>query len=202
MTLIGETQFTALDFESAGASRGATDEPVQIGWGGMTGAEIDAASFFTSYLRTEAKITWAAQKVHGITTAHLAGAPSLLELWPQVRPALQGRVVVAHGSGTEKRFLRAFPFHGFGPWVDTLHIARAAWPGRSDYSLGTLIGDLGLKPALDELCPGLPWHHALYDAVACLVLLRHLIHDAGLASEPLDLFLHPDASAHYRSRRT
>jgi DNA polymerase-3 subunit epsilon len=186
MRTIAETDFVAIDFESAGVARGSTDAPVQIAWAAMRGIGIAPESFFMSYLRTDRPITWAAQRVHGITRAHLADAPSLPELWPQVRQALSGRVLVAHGMGTEKRFLRTFPLHGFGPWVDTLSLARRLFPSIEEYSLGPLCEALGLTAHLDALCPGKRWHDAQYDAVACLVLLRHIVDTARWHAEPLE----------------
>jgi len=183
---IAETEFVAIDFESAGVTRGATDEPVQIAWATMQGIGIAPESFFMSYLRTDRPITWAAQRVHGITCSHLADAPSLTELWPQVRQALSGRVLVAHGMGTEKRFLRAFPLHGFGPWVDTLPLTRRLFPSLGDYSLGPVCDALSLTPDLNTHCPGKRWHDAQYDAVACLVLLRHIVETARWHLEPLE----------------
>ncbi len=173
-------RFCALDFESAGISRGSTDEPVQIGWASMDGATIDPTSLFVSHLQCEKPITWAAQKVHGITTADLAGAPSLMSLWPRVKAALSGAVVVAHGAGTEKRFLRAFPFHGFGPWLDTLVLAKKFLPHLPDHALSTICDHCGLTPEVSALHPTGRWHDALYDATACLAILRHLMKDGGL----------------------
>jgi len=179
MPLIRDTDFVAIDFESAGASRGATDEPVQIAWAGMRGLEVRPASFFASYLHSEAPITWSAQKVHGITRAHLLGAPTLGSLWPRVRGALAGRVVVAHGAGTEKRFLRAFPLHGFGPWLDTVSLSRRFLPQLPDHALGTICEALGLTAEVTALVPEGRWHHALYDAVASLLIVRRFIADLG-----------------------
>lgn len=177
MPLIQHTEFVAIDFESAGASRGATDEPVQIAWAGMRGTEVRPPSFFASYLHSEAPITWSAQKVHGITRADLHGAPTLGSLWPQVRGALAGRVVVAHGAGTEKRFLRAFPLHGFGPWLDTVVLSRRFLPQLPDHSLGTICNALDLTGEVAALVPDGRWHHALFDAVASLLIVRRVIVD-------------------------
>ena len=66
-------------------------------------------------------------------------------LWPAFRSRLAGAVVVAHSAGTEKRFLRTFPMHGFGPWLDTVVLARRAWPNLPDYSLEALITNFGLR---------------------------------------------------------
>ena len=183
--LVRDTIFAALDFESAGEAPGMTDAPVQAGVALMHGIEIPGDSFFRTYINPRRPVTWAAQRVHGITMEQLASAPPMNSLWPEFRARLSGHVIVAHGAGTEKRFLRAFPFHGFGPWLDTVIMARRAWPGLGDYSLEALTGALGFREKLDALCPGLRFHDALYDAVGSLLVLRELVTGAGLLDNDL-----------------
>lgn len=198
--LVGDCRFTAIDFESAGADRGRTDVPVQVGLAGWSLAERHGRTF-VSYLAAGVPIRWTARKVHGIRDEDLDGAPSLLALWPELKSRLSGAAVVAHGKGTEKRFLRVFPGHGFGPWVDTLLLARAAWPELPDHSLSSLCDTLGLSPAVESMLPGRRWHDALYDAVASLVLLEHLVEGFDLSAKPLDCLVHPDTAVWHRTRR-
>jgi DNA polymerase-3 subunit epsilon len=200
MPLVRHCRFSAIDFESAGASRGKTDSPVQVGLASWS-AETGHNDAFVSYLFTDQPIQWAARKVHGIGPEQLADAPSLLMLWPEFKRRLAGAVVVAHGKGTEKRFLRAFPGHGFGPWVDTLLLARAAWPELPDHSLGALCDRHGLTPRIQALAPAKMWHDALFDAVASLVLLAHLIESHALAEMPVEALLQPDTSKWHQNRR-
>ena len=201
MPLINACRFTAIDFESAGSAPGKTDAPVQIGlasWSAAAGHH-DA---FVSHLSTDQPIQWSAQKVHGITTADLADAPSLLSLWPEIKSRLNGAVVVAHGRGTEKRFLRAFPGHGFGPWIDTLLLARAFWPQLGDHSLGALCETFELSDRIRSLVPRKSWHDALFDSVASLVLLTYLIDTLDLGQQALQSLLSPDTSVWHRARRS
>lgn len=200
MTPIRHCRFTAIDFESAGAARGKTDSPVQVGLAGWS-VEEGHADNFVSYLQTNEPIQWSARKIHGIGPEHLADAPSLLMLWPELKKRMAGAVVVAHGKGTEKRFLRAFPGHGFGPWIDTLLLARAAWPELPDHSLGALCDSHDLTKTIRPLVPEKSWHDALFDSVASLVLLAHLIDSHALADHPVDALLRPDTSAWHGSRR-
>ena len=184
MKLLHQCLFTAIDFESAGAAPGMTDTPVQIGlmsWS-LEGGHADA---FVSHLHTDRPIQWSARKVHGIGPEDLANAPTLLSLWPELKKRLAGAVVVAHGKGTEKRFLRAFPGHGFGPWIDTLLLARAAWPDLPDHSLGSICDQLALTDQVRALVPKKSWHDALFDAAASLVLLSHLIQSLNAFNHPL-----------------
>ncbi len=199
--LIRDARFTAIDFESAGASRGRTDAPIQIGIASWSVAGGHQAPF-VSYLHTDQPIQWSAAKVHGITVADLADAPPLLSLWPEIKGRLGGAVVVAHAKGTEKRFLRAFPGHGFGPWMDTLHLARAAWPELAGHSLGALCDEHGLTERIRRLVPGKSWHDALFDSTASLVLLEHLVGSFGLAEHHVDFLTVPDTSAWHRGRRS
>ncbi len=200
MPLIRHCRFTAIDFESAGAARGMTDSPVQVGLASWS-AESGHGDPFVSYLSTDQPVHWSARKVHGIGPEHLADAPSLLSLWPDLKRRLSGAVVVAHGKGTEKRFLRAFPGHGFGPWIDTLLLARAAWPELPDHSLGALCQQRKLTRQIHAIVPGKSWHDALFDAAASLVLLEDLVQSLALADHPVECILLPDTSAWHRMKR-
>jgi DNA polymerase-3 subunit epsilon len=186
--LLHQCRFTAIDFESAGAASGMTDTPVQIGLMSWS-VDIGHSDAFVSHLYTDQPIRWSARKVHGIGPDDLASAPTLLSLWPELKKRLVGAVVVAHGKGTEKRFLRAFPGHGFGPWIDTLLLARAAWPDLPDHSLGTICDQLGLSDKVRTLVPEKSWHDALFDAAASLVVLAHLINSLNASQHPLDALL-------------
>ncbi len=136
---------------------------------------MDEAGFLRSFLSCDQPIVWNARKVHGISDRDIEGAPSLLSLWPEIESRLRGRPVVAHGAGTEKRFLRAFPLHGFSPWIDTLPLARAAFPGLPDHGLETVCAEAGVVDELRVLLPRLDWHDALFDALGCLLLARKLL---------------------------
>jgi DNA polymerase-3 subunit epsilon len=97
--------------------------------------------------------------------------------------------VVAHGSGTEKRFLRAFPLHGFGPWVDTLTLSRKILPGRASYALSDLAAEFALAEEASLLLPDFRWHEALSDALASLLLLRKLIELTRIQDHPAEVLL-------------
>lgn len=199
MQKISDSTFAAIDFESAGTATGQTDVPIQIGialWSPAGGY----GETFRSFLHTDRPVTWAAQKVHGISTDDLQDAPTLLSLWPEIRRLLGGHVVVAHGQGTEKRFLRTFPGHPFAPWVDTLLLSRAAWPDTRGHSLGDLCRGLGLEDTVRAHAPDGQWHDALYDALGSLALLEQVIGEQGWEEQPLDLLLNPDLRAYHRNR--
>ena len=170
-------EFASIDFESTGHREGIGDEPIQVGIAVMRGFEIDENSFFRSYIKpsNDLQITSRSHSVHRIKNEQLEKSPVLFELWPKINELLSKRVVVAHGAGTEKRFLRSFPMHGFDVWIDTLQLAKKVLPESTDYSLGALIHDIGANEDLKTICPELDWHDALFDAVASLFLLKELL---------------------------
>lgn len=197
---IRDTEFAAIDFEAAGARAGASDEPVQIGIALMHGGRATAEGGLKSYLACASPVIWSARRVHGIRDEDLLGAPSLTTLWPEIRKFLGGRWVVAHGAGTERRFLRAFPFHGFGPWVDTLKLARALDPDQPSHALGDLASAYHLVDRLRGMVEGFRWHDAFCDALASLLLLEAFIDRFDLADRPAELLLRADDSGYHRSR--
>ena len=196
--MISQTTFSAIDFESAGTASGKTDAPIQIG---IASAQLHGDSnTWESYIYTDKPITWAAQKVHGITKEDLADAPKLPLLCPEIKHRLADCAVVAHGHGTEKRFLRAFPGHGFGPWIDTLTLSRAVYPTLSSHSLSNICESLSLQAEISSLVPDKSWHDALYDAAASLILLKHIISSFDLDNQPVSLLTSPDTSV-WRSQK-
>lgn len=183
-TPLADLPWAAIDFESAGAAPGETDQPIQVGIVRVNSL-FAQEELFTTYIACERPVHWSASRVHGITTADLAGAPPLLSLWGEFRRLLHGSVVLGHNPATEQRYLRAFPAHGFGPWLDTLALARHCIPTLGDYSLSSVCSALGAAPAVSRLVPGKSWHHALYDAAASLETLRAIVRGLQLEDRTL-----------------
>lgn len=197
-TPVLEAAWAALDFESAGASPGRSDEPVQVGMAVCRGGEI--TGFFRSYVHSPLRITRSARAVHGIGDDDIRDAPSMNALWPEFKARLGGAVVVAHGAATEKRFLRAFPLHGFGPWLDTLVLARAVLPELPAHALGDVASALGVEGEIRGCCDGLDWHDALFDAVACLAILRRVVATCASPHLTVGQLLGLDTQAYRRHR--
>lgn len=183
--ILRHLSFAAIDFESAGAAPGETDQPVQIGIARIDGT-AGAIRTWTSYIAVTRPVRWTASKIHGITTEMLAEAPPYISLWPPIKEHLEGTVAIGHNHSTEQRFLRQFPGHGFGPWLDTLALARACLPALPSHSLGAIASALGLTEQISAIVPGKTWHDALYDATASLCILLCLIRELQLEDAPLD----------------
>jgi DNA polymerase III epsilon subunit-like protein len=177
-----ETPITVLDYESTGSLRGFPNEPWQIGMVSLVKGQVDPASMFDSLLRIDINrpFNLHAPGRHDMLRHEMTVAPTVEELWGRVRGRITASPLCAHNVSTEKKFLRAMaPMHHFGPWIDTLVLARKAWPGRPSYALEDLVNDLSLKPQVQALCPGREAHDALYDAVASAALLSHLLQQPG-----------------------
>ena len=179
---IFDIEITVLDYESTGSLSGYSNEPWQIGMVSLKGGKVDADSMFESLLRVDADRPFNphAPGRHGMLRNEIAAAPSQQELWPRIKSRLTEYPLCAHNVATEKKFTRAAaPMHRFGPWIDTLKIARKVWPGCPSYALGDLVAMLGLSKGIDALCSGRSAHDALYDAVASAKLLEHLLEQPG-----------------------
>ena len=173
--------FAAIDFETTGAVPGFPNEPWQVGVFAVRPGAGPAT--FESLLRIapDRPFNRYAPGRHASLRAELAAAPAPAEVWPRLAPMLAGPVV-AHNAAVERSVLAAAaPLHEPGPWIDTLALARAAWPDAPSHALEDLVPALGLRPALDALLPGRGPHDALYDAAACALLLRHLLSRPGWA---------------------
>ena len=106
-------------------------------------------------------------QLHGITDADVAGAPSPAEAAARFRAWAGDAVLVGHNVGFDLGFIEAALGDGTrylpGQYLDTLVIAREAYPDHDAYKLGDLVRFFGLKPE--------PTHRALPDAEATAALL-------------------------------
>lgn len=196
--LAKDARLVAVDFETTGYVRGYPDQPWQIGLIEMRAGEVAPATAHDTLLNVGARpFNPHAPGRHGLLREELAAAPELASLWPELAPRLVGVPLVAHNAATEKRMLaHAFPMHTFGPWIDTLAIARAAYPTLKSHRLEEVLNALGLTPTVQALCPERTWHDALYDACASAVLLAHLVTLPGWATRTIHALAdtrHPNA---------
>ena len=183
---------TVIDFETTGVVPGYPEEPWQIGFAALERGRLVAERRLELLLGVGRRpFNPCAPGRHAQVREALAEARPLQELWPELRPWVEGRVLCAHGASTEKRLLRkAFPLHRAGPWLDTLKLCRLACPAAPSYRLEDLLAHLGLRARADALCPGLEPHDALYDAVGCGLLLEHLLGLEAWKDIPLETLIH------------
>lgn len=181
MTRAVDAQLVALDFETTGVVEDYPNTPWQIGLAFVDCGQVAETYRFMSLLNPGPRpFNPYAPGRHALLRDELAAAPTLAEIWPQLAPWLGGRPILAHNVATERTILaEAFPIHSFGPWIDTLALARLAYPRLASHRLDELIPALGLDRRMADLCPGLAPHDALYDAFAAALFFAHLIGQPG-----------------------
>lgn len=180
--LIRKTTLTVLDFETTGDVPGFGNEPWQVGAIALQNGRVLADRSFESLICVDVNRPFNAYAPgdHHKRREEIAAAPDVSRVWKRVEPLVTGRPLAAHNIAVEKKFLRKMaPMHRFGPWVDTLKLARQAWPSAPSHKLEDLIVGLNLGDRVRECCPGGVPHDALYDAAACAVLLEQLLQQPG-----------------------
>ena len=176
-TLAHNARFSVIDFETTGAVAGYRIEPWQVGVVRVEQGIVRGETQYESLFRVgDRPFNVRAPGRHARIRDQLALAPTPGEVLPELVVRLSHVPVVAHNIGTERNQLRAMaPLHTFGPWIDTLKVTRNAYPALESKSLEDVIDVLGLRLRVEALCPGRDAHDALYDAVACAVLLEHFL---------------------------
>lgn len=175
--LLREAEIVALDFETTGVVRCQENIPWQIGCARIRNGVLEKETL-SLYLKVPSEHhfnpytpgRWAEMR------ETLAQKRTLLEEWPVLEPWLSGHLLAAHNVPVERSILsRYFPLHHFGPWIDTLKMARGAYPNLKSKRLSDLLEALSLTERMHALCPMLEAHDACYDAVGCACVLEYFL---------------------------
>lgn len=145
----------------------------------LTAREVESQALFADEFAF-----FAGLRESGPLAAHFAGAENSLikSVWPYARTS---RDFSRPGAQTAE----------WGPWIDTGRLWAELYPKCGSLQLESLVGSLGLRPALDALavahCPAERrfFHAALYDALAGSLLLRELLAKPELSSATLPWLL-------------
>lgn len=142
----GEFRFLAIDVETANSHRGSI---CQIG---LCGVRIDGGlATWSSLVNPRQDFDGRNIAVHGITPRMVEDAPRFPEVLAAIAPLLAGLAVVQHSRFDELAMKAAASdwFVALPPvrWVDSVQIARRAWPeftGDGGHGLANLALRLGL----------------------------------------------------------
>lgn len=138
-------KYAVLDVETTGLSAG-TDKIIEIAVvlyeNGNEVNELD------TLVNPGVEIPQRITQLTGISDADVADAPNLAEVMPAVKEMIDGVPVIAHNAGFDMKFLAA-AFDELGmkadiEYIDTLAMARKAYPGMPNHKLDTLIKELNL----------------------------------------------------------
>lgn len=192
--------YAAIDFETTGAVAGYPVEPWQVGVVLMQPGEAPVC--WESLLRVGPRpFHPQAPGRHARIRDQLEEAPTLEACLVDLRRLCSGRLLLAHNCATEKKCLRdQLPMERWGPWLDSLKLSRAAWPGLPSHKLEDLLRQFDLMTACQEALPGREAHDALFDAYASVLIFQYLRRQPGWETVSLNLLKHPDLSAFYARR--
>ncbi|NLO76390.1 MAG: DEAD/DEAH box helicase family protein [Clostridia bacterium] len=131
---------------------------------------------YTSLINPGVSVPPLITSLTGINDAMLLNAPKPEEVANQVRPLLEGKIIVAHNAAFDVRFLETL----LGPFpnrfIDTLELAKILFPHLSSYSLRYLVSHFSLQ------CE--PSHRALADTESLEKLFFYLRAEAEKLTLP------------------
>lgn len=172
--LVSTLTFVAFDFETTGYSPDS-DEIVELGAVRFSLDRVDAT--FQQLVKPSSALSERVMAVHGITNAAVADAPSVAEVLPSFLEFIDTHVLIAHNVAFDLGFLRE-AVQKFSPnnavnnlILDTLTIARMAFPRLPSYSLQSLVQQFKF--------PVREAHRALDDALSCRDLFLLAVEEMG-----------------------
>ena len=168
-------EFIALDVETANEFMGSI---CQIGLAHFTADNrletssqlVNPQTFFSGFNTG----------IHGLTEAHVAGAPVFRDVWPAIYQITAGRILVHHTAFDRVALRQACAAAGLPEldchWLDSAKVARRTWPevARSGYGLAPLAQMLGIT---------FQHHDAREDALAAAGILLRAIEHTGISIE-------------------
>ena len=123
-------------------------------------------------------------RIHGISHDHVVGAPNFGDIHAAIEGRLAGRITVAHSFFDKGALGAACATHGRAviktTWLDSVRVAKRAWPELSSHRLNVLTKFLGVRHK---------HHDALSDARAAGMVIVRAIEHTGI---PLAAWLPPD----------
>lgn len=127
-------------------------------------------------------------RIHGIDRHHVRGKPKFRDLHATLVSHLGNRITVAHSTFDRGAISAACLLHQRpsinARWLDSVRVARRAWPELSSHRLNVLADHLGIE---------LQHHDALSDARAAGMVLVKAIDHTGISLE--DWFHEPSPAS-------
>ena len=115
-------------------------------------------------------------RIHGIAAHHVVGQPTFAHVHAEIERHLSGRITVAHSYFDKGALAAACRVHDRAPietvWLDSVRVAKRAWPDLANHKLGGLARFLGIAHR---------HHDALSDARAAGWVIVKAIDHTGLS---------------------
>ncbi len=166
------TGFVVIDVETANPELSSICSIGVVGF-------LNEREVFADYKLIDPRAEFSAMNIsiHGISAEQVAGSATFLDAHEWLEGHLQGKIVVSHSAFDRCAVARASAKVGLPTpacnWLDTLRVARRAWPELKPkgYGLARLASVFGIP---------LQHHDALQDARACGLIMLRAIQDSGL----------------------
>ena len=159
--------YVAIDFETAACRM---DSACALGLVRFDSEGTELESWYSLIRPPVLQFDDVCTQVHHLSPLDITKAPTLKELWPEIREFIKNAPLVAHNAQFDMNVLR----HTLVAWdLDvpsytyfcTLSLSRKLWNGRRSYKLTSLAEDMGWE--YDA-------HNALADAEVCGKLFSRL----------------------------
>ena len=159
--------YVAIDFETAACRM---DSACALGLVRFDSEGTELESWYSLIRPPGLQFDYVCTQVHHLSPLDITKAPTLKELWPEIREFIKNDPLVAHNAQFDMNVLR----HTLVAWdLDvpsykyfcTLSLSRKLWKGRRSYKLTSLAEDMGWE--YDA-------HNALADAEVCGKLFSRL----------------------------
>ncbi|HWJ02355.1 MAG TPA: helicase C-terminal domain-containing protein, partial [Verrucomicrobiae bacterium] len=161
--------YVVLDLETTGVQAGI-DEIIEIG--AVKILEGKLAGSFQTLVKPCRPVNLAIQRLTGISNSELEGQPGIIEVLPDLLEFIGDLPIAAHNAGFDRGFLTAALGRPFGvAWLDTLELARIAFPLAPNHRLSGLAQHLCLGGGV--------FHRALADAESAAQLLLRCLDKMG-----------------------
>lgn len=181
-TPIKDVPLLAMDFETTGLNP-SIDDIVSIAVIPLTLSSIQVAAGKYWVLKPASDLQHTSIAIHGITHTEVAQAPDFEMIAVQLLEQMQGRVMLVHHQGIERRFLNAAMLKRFGegiefPCIDTMALeARLHRQSPSGLLNQFIRPHTRVSIRLPESraryhLPHYTAHHAKIDALACAELFQ------------------------------
>ncbi len=174
-TPLEDVTFCALDLETTGANP-ALHRLIEIGMVSFTLDETGPS--YGRLVNPEMPVSPRAYDIHGISSTELAGEPVVKEIMGEVISFLKGKILVIHNTRFDLSFMARACREASQSMpdfmaLDTVVLAREAFPAMDNHRLDTLCRSLGVE---------LNHHRALSDATACMHLFRRCLEKLDISS--------------------
>lgn len=162
------TDYVVIDFETTGLSP-ETDEIIEIGM--IKFADGDEPECYHSLVNPGRNISTRISELTGLANNDLKNAPHIQDIIYDIFQFIDDNILVAHNAPFDVGFLAAaYRKVGISAtiyYIDTVALARRAFPGLSNYKLCTLASTLSLGKEQE--------HRALSDVALANALLQKCV---------------------------